>query len=53
MKSRYAILAESLQRTPEEIARIVGRTESDRGELKVFADELTDAIANWRSRSVA
>lgn len=53
MKSRYAILAESLQRTPEEIARIIGRTESDRGELKVFADELTDAIANWRSRSVA
>jgi hypothetical protein len=50
MKARYATLAESLQRSPEDIARLVGRTESGQGALKVFADELAQAVADWRSR---
>ncbi|MBF0261601.1 MAG: AAA family ATPase [Magnetococcales bacterium] len=51
-KSRYVTLAEDLHRTPEELARMVGRIESARGDMKVFADELRDAISNWRSRSI-
>lgn len=51
MKARYATLADSLQRTPEEIARLIGREESARGEMKVFADELAQAVMDWRSRT--
>ena len=49
-KARFATLADSLQRMPADIARRVGRLESDRGELKVFADDLTQAVNDWRSR---
>jgi predicted ATPase len=51
LKARYATLADALQRTPEEIARLVGRCESDAGEMRNFADDLTQAIMDWRSRS--
>jgi predicted ATPase len=51
MKARYATLAESLQRSQEEVARQVGRIESERGELKVFSEELSQAISDWRSRT--
>ena len=50
-KARYSTLADALQRTPEEIARIVGQYESASGELRVFADELKQAVIDWRSRS--
>ncbi len=49
-KARYATLADALQRSKEDIARRVGRLESDRGELKVFADDLIQAVSDWRSR---
>jgi hypothetical protein len=51
MKARYATLAESLQRSQEEVARQVGRIESERGDLRVFADELSQAVSDWRSRT--
>jgi len=51
IKARYATLADSLQRPPEDIARLVGRTESTHGEMKVFADELHQAISDWRARA--
>ena len=50
MKNRYATLADDLQRSPADIARLVGRTESEHGDLKVFADDLAQAVANWRIR---
>lgn len=51
LKARYATLADSLQRTPEEIARLVGRCESEVGAMRVFADELAQSVMDWRSRS--
>lgn len=51
IKVRYATLADSLQRSPGDIARVVGRTEAVRGALKIFADELHQAISDWRSRA--
>ena len=51
VKSRYTTLAELLQRTPEDIARIMGRIESARDELKIFADGLAQAITDWRNRT--
>lgn len=51
IKARYATLADALQRTPEDIARVVGRNESGQRDMKVFADELTQEIMNWRSRT--
>ena len=51
IKVRYATLADSLQRSPGDIARLVGRTEAVRGSLKVFTDELHQAISDWRSRA--
>ena len=53
IKARFATLADSLQRTPADIARRVGRLASERGELKVFADDLMQAVANWRTRAGA
>lgn len=50
-KARYATLADSLQRTPEEIARLVGHSESEAGEMRVFVDGLKQAVMDWRSRS--
>ncbi|MBF0295548.1 MAG: AAA family ATPase [Magnetococcales bacterium] len=50
MKARFAALAHDLQRPPEEIARLVARLESERGEMRRFAEELRMAISNWRSR---
>jgi predicted ATPase len=50
-KARYATLADSLQRTPEEIARLVGYSESAAGEMRIFANELKQAVIDWRSRS--
>lgn len=50
-KVRFQTLAETLQRTPADIARRVGHLASEHGELKVFADELTQAVADWRSRA--
>ncbi len=50
MKARFTALAHDLQRTPSEIARLVARLESERGEMKRFAEELRVAISNWRSR---
>lgn len=50
-KIRYATLAETLQRTPAEIARIVGLDESETGELCVFATDLKQAVMDWRSRA--
>lgn len=50
-KARYATLADSLERTPETIARLVGHSESEAGEMRVFADDLKQAVMDWRSRS--
>jgi hypothetical protein len=50
-KARYTTLADSLQRTPEEIARLVGHSESAAGEMRIFANELKQAVIDWRSRS--
>jgi len=50
-KARYATLADSLQRTPEEIARLVGHAESEVGEMRSFANDLKQAVMDWRSRS--
>ena len=50
-KARYATLADSLQRTPEEIARLVGNFESEAGEMGIFANDLKQAVMDWRSRS--
>ena len=53
-KARFATLADSLNRTPAEIARRVGRmTCQEHGEMKVFADELMQAVSDWRSRTGA
>jgi predicted ATPase len=52
-KARFATLADSLQRTPEDIARRIGRIASEAGPLKVFAEELMQAVADWRSRTSA
>jgi predicted ATPase len=52
-KVRFATLADSLRRAPEDIARRVGRQDSGSGPLKVFADELMQAVADWRSRIAA
>lgn len=51
IKARYATLADAMQRTPEDIARVVGREESAKGLMKIFADQLIDAITDWRSRA--
>lgn len=50
IKQRYATLADSLQRDPKDIARIVGRAEATVGEMKVFSDGLEQAVYNWRSK---
>lgn len=50
-KLRYETLAEELNRKPEDIARLVGHSESETGEMLIFANELTQAVMNWRSRS--
>ena len=50
-KARYATLADSLQRTPEDIARWVGYSESAAGEMNIFANDLKQAVMDWRSRS--
>jgi hypothetical protein len=50
-KARYETLADSLQRTPESIARLVGHSESETGEMHIFADELKHAVMDWRSKS--
>lgn len=52
-KARYATLADSLQRTPEEMARLVGYAESEAGEMRIFANELKQAIMDWRIKSGA
>ncbi|WP_295433818.1 AAA family ATPase [uncultured Thiodictyon sp.] len=49
-KNRFETLADALQRDPEEIARMVGRTEAAGGEMKVFSEGLEQAIYNWRQR---
>lgn len=53
IKARFATLADSLQRTPADIARRVGRIASESGPLKVFADDLMQSVVDWRSRSAA
>ena len=50
-KNQFRTLAESLQRRPEDLARAVGRSECASGELRVFSDNLQQAIYNWRRRS--
>jgi hypothetical protein len=50
-KHRFETLADALQRDPEEIARMVGRTEATEGEMKVFSEGLEQAIYNWRQRA--
>ncbi|GAA5163657.1 hypothetical protein GCM10025770_16230 [Viridibacterium curvum] len=50
IKQRYATLADSLQREPKEIARIVGRWEAANGDMKIFASELEQAVYNWRNK---
>lgn len=52
-KARYETLADSLQRTPEEIARLVGNCESEAGEMRIFANDLKQAVMDWRSKSGA
>lgn len=49
-KNQFHALAELLQRRPEDLARAIGREESGADRLKVFADDLAQAIADWRSR---
>lgn len=53
IKARFATLADSLHRTPADIARRVGWVASEHGTLKVFADEMMQAVADWRSRTGA
>jgi predicted ATPase len=54
IKARYATLADSLNRTPADIARRVGRLKcQEHGEMRIFADELMQAVADWRSRTGA
>lgn len=50
-KARFASLTEALQRTPSDISRRVGRIASEKGEMKIFADQLMQAVADWRSRT--
>jgi predicted ATPase len=50
IKARFATLADSLQRTPAEIARRVGFHASERGQLRVFSDDLRQAVSDWRTR---
>lgn len=50
-KNRFRTLCDILQRTQEEVARIVGRKESERAEMKVFSENLVDAIYAWRQRA--
>ncbi len=52
-KARFATLADTLGRTSVDIARRVGRIASEKGDLKVFADELMQSVADWRSRTIA
>jgi predicted ATPase len=49
-KNRFRTLCDTLQRTQESVARIVGRAESDRAEMKVFSNQLVDAVSAWRQR---
>lgn len=51
VKNQFYTLAEQLQRRPEDLARAVGRAESSHGELNVFAQDLEQAIYNWRRRA--
>ena len=51
IKNQFYALAEQLQRRPEDLARAVGRAESSHGELNVFAQDLEQAIYNWRRRA--
>jgi predicted ATPase len=50
VKKRFETLLEKLRRTPTEIARIVGRNEAERRDMKIFSDALEQSIYNWRSR---
>jgi predicted ATPase len=50
-KNRFRTLCDTLQRTQEGVARIVGRKEATRSEMKVFANELVTAVYDWRRRS--
>ncbi|KXK56868.1 MAG: AAA family ATPase [Chlorobi bacterium] len=51
-KNKLETLAEELNRTVPQIARLVaaGESQSHKGEMKVFVDELSDAIIAWRNR---
>jgi predicted ATPase len=49
-KARYVTFSESLQRSPEEIARLVARREADSGVMKVFAENLEQSVIDWRNR---
>lgn len=50
-KNRLRTLCDTLQRSAEDVARIVGRKEASRADMKVFANELKNAIYSWRQRS--
>lgn len=50
VKNRFQTFAELIQRTPEDIARIVARKEAIQGEMKIFSDNLEQAIYNWRNQ---
>jgi energy-coupling factor transporter ATP-binding protein EcfA2 len=53
IKARFATLADSLNRSPADIARRVGHIASESGPLKAFADDLMRKVADWRSRAAA
>jgi predicted ATPase len=48
LKNRFVTLAEQLGHSPEQLARLVGRAEADRGEMNVFTQDLHRAILTWR-----
>lgn len=50
-KNRFDTLSDTLQRSPDQIARVVGRNEAAQGEMKIFAETLEQAIYNWRERA--
>lgn len=52
-KSRFEALANDINQLQEEIARKIAKHEllKERGEIKLFADQLEAAIGNWRSRN--
>ena len=52
-KSAFWTFADELNRTAEEVARIVGRTEAaaNRGDMARFRVELQEQINAWRQES--